>query len=197
MNKPIYVTQPYLPPLEEFTPYLEKIWDNKILTNGGPFHQQLEKALCEYLGVEHVALFSNGTIALITALQALRITGEVITTPYSFVATAHSLLWNGNKPVFVDVEPTTLNIDPAKIEAALAPECDSDDLLKVVGWPQAAGCVVVVGHQPILGQTLARLLGLQGQELAVKKGAVWWLRTRQRYGAPETVLLTVQHPDLL
>lgn len=86
---------------------------------------------------------------------------------------------------------------PAKIEAALAPECDSDDLLKVVGWPQAAGCVVVVGHQPILGQTLARLLGLQGQELAVKKGAVWWLRTRQRYGAPETVLLTVQHPDLL
>lgn len=122
MNKPIYVTQPYLPPLEEFTPYLQQIWDNKILTNGGPFHQQLEKALCEYLGVEHVALFSNGTIALITALQALRITGEVITTPYSFVATAHSLLWNGNKPVFVDVEPTTLNIDPAKIEAAITPQ---------------------------------------------------------------------------
>lgn len=117
--KPIYVTQPYLPPLEEFTPYLEQIWDNKILTNGGPFHQQLEKALCDYLGVNHVALFSNGTLALITALQSLRVTGEVITTPYSFVATAHSLLWHGNKPVFVDVEPDTLNLDPAKIEAAM------------------------------------------------------------------------------
>lgn len=119
MSKPIYVTQPYLPPLEEFTPYLEKIWANKVLTNGGPFHQQLEQALCDYLGVKHVALFSNGTLGLITALQALRVTGEVITTPYSFVATAHSLLWHGNKPVFVDVEPETLNIDPAKIEAAI------------------------------------------------------------------------------
>lgn len=122
MTKPIFVTQPYLPPLEEFTPYLQKIWDNKILTNGGPFHQQLEKALCEYLGVEHIALFSNGTLALITALQTLRVTGEVITTPYSFVATAHSLLWHGNKPVFVDVEPNTLNLDPAKIEAAITPQ---------------------------------------------------------------------------
>jgi dTDP-4-amino-4,6-dideoxygalactose transaminase len=118
--KPIYVTQPYLPPLEEFYPYLQKIWDNKILTNGGPFHQQLEKALCEYLN--HLALFSNGTIALLTALQALRITGEVITTPYSFVATAHSLLWNGIKPVFVDVDPDTLNLDPKKIEAAITPQ---------------------------------------------------------------------------
>lgn len=122
VSKPIYVTQPYLPPLEEFIPYLQKIWDSKILTNGGPFHQQLEKALCEYLGVEHLALFSNGTLGLITALQALRITGEVITTPYSFVATAHSLLWNGIKPVFVDVDPNTLNLDPAKIEAAITPQ---------------------------------------------------------------------------
>jgi len=121
MQKPIYVTQPYLPPLAEFIPYLEKIWENKILTNGGPFHQQLEKALCEYLGVKHISLFTNGTIALVTALQALRITGEVITTPYSFVATAHSLLWNGIKPVFVDVDPNTLNLDPAKIEAAITP----------------------------------------------------------------------------
>jgi dTDP-4-amino-4,6-dideoxygalactose transaminase len=144
MTQPIYVTQPYLPPLNEFTPYLQQIWDNKILTNGGPFHQQLEKALCEYLGVEHVALFSNGTLALITALQALRVTGEVITTPYSFVATAHSLLWNGNKPVFVDVEPETLNLDPAKIEAAITPQttaimpvhcygnpCDVDAIQKI------------------------------------------------------------------
>jgi dTDP-4-amino-4,6-dideoxygalactose transaminase len=122
MNKPIYVTQPYLPPLDEFTPYLQQIWDNKILTNAGPFHQQLEKALCDYLGVKYLSLFSNGTLALITALQALRVTGEVITTPYSFVATAHSLLWHGNKPVFVDVEPVTLNLDPSKIEAAITPQ---------------------------------------------------------------------------
>lgn len=121
-NKPIYVTQPYLPPLEEFIPYLEQIWESKRLTNNGPFHQQLEKALCDYLGVEHLALFTSGTIALVTALQTLRITGEVITTPYSFVATAHSLLWNGIKPVFVDVDPDTCNLDPDKIEAAITPQ---------------------------------------------------------------------------
>jgi dTDP-4-amino-4,6-dideoxygalactose transaminase len=118
-NKPIYVTQPFLPPLDEFTDCLEKIWKNKTLTNGGPFHQQLEKALCVYLGVDHIALFNNGTIALITALQALKIKGEVITTPYSFVATAHSLLWNGIEPVFVDIDPDSLNLDPSKIEAAI------------------------------------------------------------------------------
>ena len=121
-NSPVYVNQPYLPPLAEFIPYLEKIWSNRILSNGGPFHQQFEKALCEYLGVEHIAVFSNGTLALITALQALRITGEVITTPYSFVATAHSLLWNGIKPVFVDIDQNSLNLDPAKIEAAITPQ---------------------------------------------------------------------------
>jgi dTDP-4-amino-4,6-dideoxygalactose transaminase len=120
-KKNIYVTQPFLPPLEEFIPYLEKMWDSKILTNGGPFHEQLETALCEYLGVEHISIFTNGTIALITALQTLRITGEVITTPYSFVATSHSLLWNGIKPVFVDIDPLTLNLDPDKIEAAITP----------------------------------------------------------------------------
>jgi dTDP-4-amino-4,6-dideoxygalactose transaminase len=118
---PVYVTQPVLPPLEEFVPYLEQIWANKWLTNNGPFHQQFEQALCDYLGVKHIALFTNGTLALVTALQSLRITGEVITTPYSFVATAHSLLWNGIRPVFVDVDPTTLNLDPDKIEAAITP----------------------------------------------------------------------------
>lgn len=143
-QKPIYVTQPYLPALEEFIPFLEKIWDNKILTNGGPMHQHLEQALCEHLGVEHIALFSNGTLALITALQALRITGEVITTPYSFVATSHSLLWNGIKPVFVDIDPATLNIDVKKIESAITPHttailpvhcyghpCDMDAIQKI------------------------------------------------------------------
>lgn len=118
----IYVTQPLLPPLKEFIPYLEKIWDSHRLTNSGPFHHQLEQALCDYLGVKHIALFTNGTIALVTALQAMRIEGEVITTPYSFVATAHSLLWNGIKPVFVDVDPVTLNLDPDKIEAAITPQ---------------------------------------------------------------------------
>jgi dTDP-4-amino-4,6-dideoxygalactose transaminase len=143
-QNPIYVTKPHLPPLEEFIPYLQEIWDGRILTNGGPFHVQLEKALCEYLGVHHVALFTNGTLALVTALQALRITGEVITTPYSFVATAHALLWNGIKPVFVDVDAKTLNLDPAKIEAAITPHttaimpvhcyghpCDVDAIQKI------------------------------------------------------------------
>lgn len=143
-NKPTYVTQPYLPPLEQFVPYLEEIWDSKVLTNGGPMHQKLEQALCEYLGVEHLALFANGTVALVTALQALRVTGEVITTPYSFVATAHSLLWNGIKPAFVDVEPKTLNLDPGRIEAAITPHttaimpvhcyghpCDVDAIQKI------------------------------------------------------------------
>jgi dTDP-4-amino-4,6-dideoxygalactose transaminase len=108
--------------LQEFLPYLEQIWASKKLTNGGPFHAQLEHALCEHLGVRHVSLFANGTIALVTALQALRIGGEVITTPYSFVATAHSLLWNGIRPVFVDIDPHTLNLDPARMEAAITPQ---------------------------------------------------------------------------
>jgi len=118
-TKNIYVTQPFLPPLEELIPYLEKIWETKVLTNGGPFHQELEEELCKYLGVKYISLFNNGTIALITALQALKISDEVITTPYSFVATANSLLWNNIKPVFIDIDPTSLNLDPQKIEAAI------------------------------------------------------------------------------
>lgn len=121
MTKPIHVTSPLLPPLEEFFPYLEEIWKSKQLTNGGDFHQRFEHELADYLGVEHLCLFANGTLALLTALQALRITDEVITTPYSFVATSHSLLWNGLKPVFVDVDPITFNLDPKKIEAAITP----------------------------------------------------------------------------
>ena len=143
-NNKIYVTQPDLPPLEDFIPYLQEIWDRKILTNGGPYHQELEKELCSFLGVKYISLFTNGTIALVTALQALRITGEVITTPYSFVATAHSLLWNGIKPVFVDIDPITLNIDPSKIESVITPQttaimpvhcygqpCDVDSIQKI------------------------------------------------------------------
>ena len=121
-DKPLYVTQPTLPPLDEFIPYLEQIWRTKLLTNCGPFHEQLEGALCEYLGVKHISIFNNGTIALLVALRALEITGEVVTTPYSFVATAHSLLWNGIAPVFADVEPATLNLDPDKAAAAITPQ---------------------------------------------------------------------------
>jgi dTDP-4-amino-4,6-dideoxygalactose transaminase len=133
--KPIFVTRPYLPPLEEFIPYLRKIWDSQILTNGGPFHQQLEQEICEYLGVNHISLFTNGTIALVTALQTLRITGEVITTPYSFVATSHALLWNGIKPVFVDIDANTLNIDPKKIEAAITPQTTAILPVHCYGYP--------------------------------------------------------------
>lgn len=134
-NKPIYVTQPYLPPLEEFIPYLQKIWDSKILTNNGPMHKEFEQALCGYLGIEHICLFANGTLALVTALQALRVTGEVITTPFSFVATAHSLLWNGIKPVFVDIDPKTFNLDPEKIEAAITPQTTAILPVHVYGNP--------------------------------------------------------------
>jgi dTDP-4-amino-4,6-dideoxygalactose transaminase len=116
---PIYVTQPTLPPLDEFIPYLNKIWDSKILSNNGPMHQRLEKELAEYLGVKYIALFNNGTNALLTALQALEIKGEVITTPYSFIATANTILWNNLTPVFVDINESSLNIDPAKIELAI------------------------------------------------------------------------------
>ncbi len=121
-NKPIFVTQPNLPPLAEFVPYLEQIWKNKQMTNNGPMHQQLEQALCDYLGVKYISLFNNGTIALQTAVQALDLSGEVITTPYSFVATSHALVLNGLKPVFVDIDPVTLNLDPYKIEAAITPK---------------------------------------------------------------------------
>ncbi len=120
-SPPITVTQPYLPPLDEFHSYLEKIWDRKVLTNGGPFHQELENSLCKYLGVPYIVLFSNGTLALVTALRALGVQGEAITTPYSFVATTHSLLWNNIDPVFVDIDPDTFNLSANLIEAAITP----------------------------------------------------------------------------
>ena len=117
----ITVTSPLLPDRAEFEQMLKEIWDSKWITNNGQFHKQLEKALCEYLKVPYISLFTNGTLPLLTALQALRITGEVITTPYSFVATTHSIWWNGCKPVFVDIEESTCGIDPDKIEAAITP----------------------------------------------------------------------------
>ncbi|WP_426578382.1 DegT/DnrJ/EryC1/StrS family aminotransferase [Xenorhabdus stockiae] len=140
----ITVTSPLLPPLEELTPYLEDIWSKKWLTNNGHYHQLLEKELCGYLGVDYISLFSNGTLALITALQALELKGEVITTSYSFVATSHAILLNNLKPVFVDIDPNTFNLDPKKIEEAITEHtsailpvhvygnpCDNDSIQKI------------------------------------------------------------------
>ncbi|MBD5338187.1 MAG: DegT/DnrJ/EryC1/StrS family aminotransferase [Bacteroides sp.] len=121
-QKQITVTSPLLPDLEEFNGLLKEIWESKWITNNGSFHKQLEKELASYLKVPYISLFTNGTLPLITALQALRITGEVITTPYSFVATTHALWWNGIKPVFVDIDPSNCGIDPSKIEAAITPK---------------------------------------------------------------------------
>ena len=135
INNPIYVTQPLLPPLNEFTKYLEDIWERKWITNNGHYHHELEKALCKYLKVPYLSLFTNGTLPIMVALQALRITGEVITTPYSFVATTHSLWWNGIVPVFVDVDPKTGNLDPYKIEAAITPKTTAIMPVHVYGNP--------------------------------------------------------------
>ena len=135
MNHKITVTSPLLPDLDEFHELLKDIWSSKWITNNGSFHQQLEKALAEYLKVPYVSLFTNGTLPLITALQALRITGEVITTPYSFVATTHALWWNGIKPVFVDIEWETGCIDPNKIEAAITPKTTAIMPVHVYGKP--------------------------------------------------------------
>lgn len=131
----ITVTSPLLPDLEEFHQELQRIWDSKWITNNGSFHRKLESALCEYLGVPYVSLFTNGTLPLLTALQALKVTGEVITTPYSFVATTHSIWWNGCRPVFVDIDPKTGNIDPDKIEAAITPQTSAIMPVHVYGKP--------------------------------------------------------------
>lgn len=170
-NNSIFVTKPYLPPLEEFLPYLKDIWENKILTNGGPYHQQLEKALCKYLGIDHIALFTNGTIALITALQALRITGEVITTPYSFVATSHSLLWNGIKPVFVDIDRETLNLDPKKIESAITPQTTAIMPVHCYGHPCDVDAIQTIADRYNLKviYDAAHAFGVQGHHGSVLK----------------------------
>ena len=134
-NDSVRVTSPLLPPLEEFTTMLEDIWQRRWVTNNGQYHQQLEQALAEYLKVPYISLFTNGTLPLLTALQALNIKGEVITTPYSFVATTHSIWWNGCTPVFVDIDPETGNIDPAKIEAAITPRTSAIMPVHVYGNP--------------------------------------------------------------
>lgn len=134
-NNLITVTSPLLPNLDDFNEMLKQIWASKWITNNGSFHKQLEKELAAYLKVPYISLFTNGTLPLITALQALRITGEVITTPYSFVATTHALWWNGIKPVFVDIDPATGNINPDKIEAAITPRTTAIMPVHVYGKP--------------------------------------------------------------
>lgn len=134
-NKLITVTSPLLPNLGDFNEMLKQIWASKWITNNGSFHKQLEKELAAYLKVPYISLFTNGTLPLITALQALRISGEVITTPYSFVATTHALWWNGIKPVFVDIDSTTGNIDPERIEAAITPKTTAIMPVHVYGKP--------------------------------------------------------------
>ena len=133
--KPILVTSPLLPDQNEFNELLGQIWDSKWITNNGSFHKRLEAALCEYLKVPYISLFTNGTLPLLTALQALRIAGEVITTPYSFIATTHSIWWNGCRPVFVDIDPATGNIDPDRIEAAITPQTTAIMPVHVYGKP--------------------------------------------------------------
>lgn len=134
-EKNITVTSPLLPDLGELNDYLKDIWSRKWITNNGHYHRELEAALCDYLKVPYISLFTNGTLPLITALQALRITGEVITTPFSFVATTHALWWNGIKPVFVDIDPATCNLDPGKIEAAITPRTTAIMPVHVYGKP--------------------------------------------------------------
>ena len=134
-DKKIFVTSPLMPKLEDFYEYLKDIWDRKWITNNGYYHCELEKALSQYLGVQYISLFTNGTLPLITALQAMDIKGEVITTPYSFVATTHSLWWNKIKPVFVDIDPNSFNIDPDRIEEAITPETTAILAVHVYGNP--------------------------------------------------------------
>ena len=134
-NNKIYVTMPSLPPLKEFCKSLEDIWESRWLTNNGEYHQKFEKALCDFLGVKYCSLFSNGTLALVIGLQALKISGEAITTPFSFVASTHALQWNGIKPVFCDIEEQTLNLDPGKLESLITPKTSAILPVHVYGHP--------------------------------------------------------------
>lgn len=150
-SEQIFVTQPSLPPLEDFIPLLRSIWAGKQLTNGGPFHNELERALCDYLGVKHLSLFSSGTTALLVALKVIGVRGEVITTPYSFVATAHAITWAGVRPVFVDIDPTTFNLDPAALQAAITPETSAILPVHCYGIPCDVDAVGSIARKNRLG----------------------------------------------
>lgn len=147
MPDPIYVTKPKLPPLAEFKSYLDRIWDTGILTNCGPYHAELEAALCKHLDVPFISIFNNGTVALVTALKALGIEGEVITTPFSFVATSHAILWTRSTPVFVDIDPVTLNLDPATIERAITEQTAAILPVHCYGHPADVDAIDEIGRQ--------------------------------------------------
>jgi dTDP-4-amino-4,6-dideoxygalactose transaminase len=147
LKNPIYVTQPSMPPIEEYNEMLKQVWDSKKLTNNGPFHRELELKLCEYLEVPFISLFANGTLALLTALQALGISGEVITTPFSFVATSHAILWNKLKVVFADIEEETFTLDPEKIEAAITPLTSAILPVHVYGYPCQVGKICDIARK--------------------------------------------------
>lgn len=152
-DRDIFVTLPYLPPLSELIPSLEQIWSNRVLTNGGPFHREFETALCDYLGVEYISVFTNATVALLTALQAIEASGEVITTPYSFVATSNSVRWNGLTPVFADVDPITLNLDPRRIEEAITPRTSAILAVHCYGHPcdvEGIAAVAAAHNLPVI-----------------------------------------------
>ena len=168
-DKKIHVTQPFLPPLEEVQYFLQDIWDSKWLTNQGKYHQALEKELASFLGVPHVALFANGTLALFTALQAMRVTGEVITTPFSFVASTHALWWNNIRPVFVDIEPEHCNLDPEKVESAITPQTTGILPVHVYGYPcrveRLQEIVDIYGLHLIYDAAHAFGVGINGQSV--------------------------------
>ena len=145
--EPVYVTKPFLPPYAEFEPMLRAIWDRRVLTNGGPCHQEFEERLAAHLGVPHVALFNNATIALVVALRALGLTGEVVTTPYSFVATSHALMWSGLTPVFADIDPVTLNLDSRAVEAAITPRTSAILPVHCYGQPCDTGGLAAVARK--------------------------------------------------
>jgi dTDP-4-amino-4,6-dideoxygalactose transaminase len=147
IDEPVFVTRPFLPPLEEFEPLLRQIWQTRILTNGGPYHRELEQRLRDHLGVPEIALFNNATTALIVALRALGLSGEVITTPYSFVATSHALLWSGITPVFADIDPNSLNLDPAAIEAAITPRTSAILAVHCYGHPCDVEAIDAIAHK--------------------------------------------------
>jgi dTDP-4-amino-4,6-dideoxygalactose transaminase len=159
---PLYVTRPLLPPLDEFRPWLESIWHSSQVTNGGPYHDELERALAAHLGVEHLSLFANGTLALMTALKALGLGGEVITTPYSFVATTHGLRWCGLTPVFADIDPATLNLRPDAVEAAITPATRAILPVHVYGTPcdMAALGQIAARHRLALVYDAAHAFGV-------------------------------------
>jgi dTDP-4-amino-4,6-dideoxygalactose transaminase len=146
-SSPIFVTKPFLPELSEFVPYLQRIWDSHYLTNSGPFHQQFEQELARHLGVDHISVFANGTLALLTALEALGIVGEVITTPFSFVATSHVLTWKGLRPIFIDIDPHSFNLDPQKIERAITPETTAILAVHVYGRPCAVDRIAQIAAE--------------------------------------------------